>query len=194
METYNNIRINIFIYDEGEAICPLYISDREDEDVINLLLLEDDSGNQHYIYIKHFSRLLGHLTKHNPKSYYCYRCLHRFSREDLLQDHKQYCQNHKIQNIKMPSEKQKILNFTGIHMQHKKSYIVHADFESVLSPVSTVAQDPQTSHTFKTAEHIPCGYAFLIVGPNGKSHKLIQVYRGENAVEHFLEAVIHEKK
>ena len=193
IEEYNNLRINIFIYDETEEICPLYISNKEDEDVINLLLLEDMTGNQHYIYIKHFSRLLGHVTQHHSRSFYCYRCLHRFSREDLLKEHTQYCRHHQIQAIKMPTENKKMLSFTNIQMQHRKSFIVYADFESILNPVSTAAQDPQTSYTVQTAKHIPCGYAYLIVGPDGKSYKPIQVYRGENAVDHFLEAIIQEK-
>ena len=93
----------------------------------------------------------------------------------------------------MPTEKQKILNFTNIQMQCKKYFVIHADFEAILSPVSTVAQDPQTSNTIKIAKHIPCSWAYLIVGPDGKSYKPLHVYRGENAVDHFLESIIYEK-
>ena len=106
IEQYNDFRKNVFIFDQNEDISPLYILNREDEDVINLLLLEETEGNQHYIYIKHFSRLFGHLTNHQHKTFYCYRCLHRFSSEELLKEHKQCCKNHQIQIIKMPSEKQ----------------------------------------------------------------------------------------
>ena len=63
----------------------------------------------------------------------------------------------------------------------------------MLSPVSTITQDPQTSHTDKIAEHIPCGYAYLIVGSYEKSYKPVQVYRGENAVDNILETIIREK-
>ena len=174
IEEFNNFRINVFTYDQDEEICPIYVSNREDQGAINLLLLEDENGNQYYIYIKK-----GHLTQHSGRTFYCYRCIHRFSQEDLLKDHLQYCRNHQIQAIKLPTEKQKDLKFTNIQMQCKKSCVIYADFEAILSPVSTVAPDPQISSTSKTAEHIPCSYAFLIVGPDGKSCNTIHVYRGK---------------
>ena len=93
--------------------------------------------------------------------------------------------------MKMPSEKQNKLNFTEVHMQHRKSYIIYAGFESSLRPVSTTSQHPQTFHTVQIAGHIPCGYTYLMIGLEAAGP--IQVYREENAVDHFLETIIHEK-
>lgn len=91
VEQLNNLRINVFGFEE--EVFPLYVSPREDEDVINLLLLSSEE-RQHYCLIRNFSRLLGDLTKHNEVSYYCYPCLQRFCREDLLRDHMPYCNEH----------------------------------------------------------------------------------------------------
>ena len=60
-------------------------------------------------------------------------------------------------------------------------------------PHSAAARHPQASHTIRTAQHIPCGYAFLSVSLNEKSCKPVKVFRCENAVDHFLQAIIHEK-
>ncbi|GBN55091.1 hypothetical protein AVEN_25254-1 [Araneus ventricosus] len=45
----------------------------------------------------------------------------------------------------------------------------------------------------KTASHIPCGYAYLIIGSNGLPLKPVTVYRGSDAVDHFITSIIREK-
>ncbi|GBM09973.1 hypothetical protein AVEN_164113-1 [Araneus ventricosus] len=45
----------------------------------------------------------------------------------------------------------------------------------------------------KTASHIPCGYAYLIIGPNGLPLKPVTVYRGSDAVDHFITSIVKEK-
>ena len=85
-----------------EEICPLYISNREDEDIINMVLTEDKDKNQHYAYIENFSRLFAHLSMHNVRNFYCCRCLHRFSREDLLKGRIQRCKEHTSYKNKCP--------------------------------------------------------------------------------------------
>lgn len=69
---------------DGEEVYPLYVSLKEDADVINLLNLEHKE-NYHCCLIRNFARLLGELNDHNGASHYCYRWLHRFRREDLLE-------------------------------------------------------------------------------------------------------------
>ncbi|GBN54790.1 hypothetical protein AVEN_227406-1 [Araneus ventricosus] len=45
----------------------------------------------------------------------------------------------------------------------------------------------------KTASRIPCGYAYLIIGPNGFPLKPVTVYRGSDAVDHFITSIVREK-
>ncbi|GBO32084.1 hypothetical protein AVEN_95752-1 [Araneus ventricosus] len=58
--------------------------------------------------------------------------------------------------------------------QHKFSqpvpYAIYADFEALIEPMQTIPS--------KTASHIPCGYAYLIIGQNGLPLKPVTVYRG----------------
>lgn len=52
----------------------------------------------------------------------------------------------------------------------------------------------QESNTMKMALHETCGYAYLIIDPDGKPAKPICVDRGPNAVSHFLNTLIREEE
>ena len=60
------------------------------------------------------------------------------------------------------------LYFKGTHMQHPIQNTIHADFESLIVPVSTAIPSSEQSYNMKISEHVPCGYAYLIVGPDRK--------------------------
>ena len=65
IETKNNICINVFCY-ENELTFPIYISDHEFENSIDLLLVIDEN-KLHYVYIKNFDRFMFHKTKKENK-------------------------------------------------------------------------------------------------------------------------------
>ncbi|GBO32921.1 hypothetical protein AVEN_182733-1 [Araneus ventricosus] len=73
--------------------------------------------------------------------------------------------------------------------QHKFSqpvpYAIYADFEALIEPMLNIPG--------KTAFHIPCGYAYIIIGPNGLPLKPVTVYRGSDAVDHFITSIVREK-
>ena len=64
IETKNNICINVFCY-ENELTFPIYISDHEFENSIDLLLVIDEN-KLHYVYIKNFDRFI--FTKQRRKT------------------------------------------------------------------------------------------------------------------------------
>ena len=70
-----NISINLFSYfdDIGKARHPMYISRHNSPIHIDLLYF-----NNHYAWIKDFSRLFADLNKHNGQAFYCKRCLGHF--------------------------------------------------------------------------------------------------------------------
>ncbi|XP_054718997.1 uncharacterized protein LOC129228343 [Uloborus diversus] len=192
IEKMNNLRINVFGC-ENDEIFPLYVSEREDSDVANLLLIASEE-RQHYCLIKNMSRLLGDLTDHDGKRFYCYRCLHRFSAESLLQDHLQYCKNVAPQRVRLPKQGENILKFDKDHYQHPVSYCIYADFESLIVPIESAQPPPSHSYTEKVAMHEACGYAYLIVGPDGRQTKPIAVYRGVDAATHFVTKLLEERE
>ncbi|GBN34544.1 hypothetical protein AVEN_41157-1 [Araneus ventricosus] len=117
------------------------------------------------------SRLLGDLTKCKKEKYYCYSCLHRFTTESLLKDHLPYCNEHSPQRIVMPEPgEESVLQFKQHNFSQPVPYAIYADFEALIEPMQTFPS--------KTASHIPCGYAYLIIGPNGLPLKPVTVYRG----------------
>ncbi|CAL1294548.1 unnamed protein product [Larinioides sclopetarius] len=186
IERLNNLRINVFGYEENQVF-PLHVSKRENEDCINLLLIATEA-TQHYCLIKNMSRLLGDLTKYNGRCHYCYRCLHRFVKADTLEEHFKYCNAHSPQHIKMPAAGENIVKFVNVHYQQPLPYIIYADFESL------IVKEVHTKGNSETiARHVACGYAYIIIGPDGRSVKPITVYRGENAVQHFMINILKEK-
>ncbi|CAL1297347.1 unnamed protein product [Larinioides sclopetarius] len=186
VERLNNLRINVFGYEENQVF-PLYISKREDMDCVNLLLIATEES-QHYCLIRNMSRLLGDLTKHDGRRHYCYRYLHRFAKAETLEEHFKYCNAHSPQHIKMPEKGENIIKFVNVHYQQPLPYIIYADFESLI-----VKEVHTKGNTETIARHVACGYAYIIIGPDGRSVKPITVYRGENAVQHFMINILKEK-
>ena len=89
IEVTNNIRINVFGY-ENKLVFPIYISDQKFEDSIDLLLLIDNDKS-HYVYIKDFDRFMFHQTKNKNSKWFCKSCLQCFSSEGVWIKHKQNC-------------------------------------------------------------------------------------------------------
>ncbi|GBM39894.1 hypothetical protein AVEN_250215-1 [Araneus ventricosus] len=166
IEKLNNPRINVFGY-EDEEVFPLYISKREDIQVINLLYITQ-GDDKHYCLIKNMNRLLFDLTKCTKEKFYCYSCLHRFITESLLKDNLPYCNEHSPQLIVMPEPgEESVLKFKQHKFSQTVPYVIYADFEALIEPMQNIPG--------KTASHIPCGYAYLIIGPNGLPLKPVTV-------------------
>ena len=89
IEVKNNVCINVFGNENG-LVFPIYISDQEFDDSMDLLLLIDDDKS-HYVYIKDFDRFMFHKTKSKNKKKFCRSCLQCFSSESVLIKHKGNC-------------------------------------------------------------------------------------------------------
>jgi hypothetical protein len=70
-------------------------------------------------------------------------------------------------------------------------YIIYADFESLNIPIDGCAGYPKASWTRQLAKQTPCGYCYVVVRSDGESAPPV-LYRGENAAEHFFEAMQSE--
>ena len=101
IEKMNNISINVFGY-ENKSTFPIFISDSQNENPLNLLLISNNN-KRHYIYIKDFNRFMYKKTKHHCKKHFCISCLQCFSTEAILNNHIENCLLiNKKQNIIMP--------------------------------------------------------------------------------------------
>jgi hypothetical protein len=70
-------------------------------------------------------------------------------------------------------------------------YIIYADFETLNVPVEGCGGDPDESWTRQLAKQTPCGYRYVVVGSDGEAVPPV-LYRGEDAVEHFMASLQRE--
>ncbi|GBM53749.1 hypothetical protein AVEN_145324-1 [Araneus ventricosus] len=94
----------------------------------------------------------------------------------------------------MPTEKEKWLQVNNYRFQLPVPYTIYADFECILEKVSSCEMNPEISSTQPITRHVPCGFAYVVVGPNGRMVRPPTVYRGEAAVIEFLKNLIEEEE
>ena len=84
-----NINFNVFCYDNNR-IYPLYDSQQNNEQVLNVLLISDEKKS-HYVFIKDFDRMMYSLTgtKNQHKKFYCMHYLQKFTTEEILNKRKE---------------------------------------------------------------------------------------------------------
>ena len=191
IEKQNNIRINLFGYEEKQKF-PIYISQEKFQDHMELLLINKDKKN-HYVLIKNFNKFMFDQTKHNCKKHFCMYCLQCFSREDVLTEHIKNCLSiNGKQAIKMP-EKGQHVSFRNYHKQIPIPFVIYADFEAITEKVHGCLPNNEKSYTQAYQKHIDCGYGYkLVCHYDDKFSKPVQVFRGENAVYNFMEKMIEE--
>jgi len=106
IEKQNQININVFGY--SSFIYPIHISKEKYKDHIEVLYTEEGEKS-HYVYIQNFNRLMNNFTNHKETKHFCMRCLHCFSREDLLEKHSPDCfELNGTQKIDMPKPGSKV--------------------------------------------------------------------------------------
>ena len=143
-----DLSVNVFGY-EGSMkrfVYPLRISKHERKDVVDLLLISNDSTN-HYCLINNLSSLLSsQVTKSKEYRLFCRRCLNGFRSKEALDKHKRYCNQHASVRPEMPEPGMK-LTFKNHRRSLRVPFIVYADFESFIEPIHTCRPDPNTSYT-----------------------------------------------
>ena len=96
-ERNNNIGLNVHILNNRTDLLPFpyytsKIKDPNSKDVINLLCISDETGKKHhYCWMKHPSRALSKLTRHNAKQYPCLKCYNMYATTNDLMEHSKNC-------------------------------------------------------------------------------------------------------
>ena len=100
IEVQNNISIYVFSY-EDKLVFPIYISSKNFEDSMNLLLLLEDNKS-HYVYIKDFNTFMFHKKKNKNKKWFGKSCLQCFSSEKIRIKHREDCLSiNGVQSVKV---------------------------------------------------------------------------------------------
>lgn len=186
------LSVNIFGFEEKELF-PVHITKEKKEHNVNLLLISSNETTQ-YCLIRDLSRFLSSLTKYKCKRYFCNYCLHGFVREDLLLEHEPLCVRMAPPKIRMPSEGNDIMYFKNVEKQLRLPFIVYGDFETILVPQDEENNDRSASSTEKTHEHQASGFSYILVSEVEDYNTPPVVYRGENAIDKFLECLLEEEK
>ncbi|VDI48620.1 Hypothetical predicted protein [Mytilus galloprovincialis] len=155
------------------------------------LLFQTSDSKQHYCWIKSLSRLLGsQISEHGHELFFCRRCLNHFSRQDILDEHMEYCSQKDAVRIVMPEEE----SFVGFH-NHKKMmrvpFAIYADFECFTEKLDTC--QPDSSHSYTKAYQLqrPSGFCYHIKYAHG-DYKDPVVYCGEDAAKKFVQCIEEE--
>ena len=150
-------------------------------------MLTEQGGNTHYSYVKRLTALLYDQNRHNESKHFCERCLHGYSRWDLLERHKPECEGllKSPTRTNMPKQGENKMSFTNHHKQMRAPYVVYADFECLVRKISTCEPDNKKSFTMKTEKHEPCGFSYLVVRSDGRTFGPY-THRGQDAVFVFL--------
>ncbi len=92
IEKLNNCSINVYGIEKG-GIVPIFVSRSAAEEQIDIMWYEE-----HYSLIKD-NKLMATYNKHKERKWVCRKCLHPFSREDLLINHNKDEKNSKQENM-----------------------------------------------------------------------------------------------
>ena len=192
VEKQNNLAVNVFGWEKGVIIHHLS-KQPANMPRINLLLIEN-AGKFHYTWIKDLNHLLYDQSKCRERKHFCERCLHGYSREDLLESHRPECRgiSQTAVRVEMPEEGKNKLAFQNHHKQLSAPFIIYSDFEALTTKVEGPELDPMKSNTRKTQHHEACSSCYVVVRFDGQTEPPVG-YRGPNAAEHFLKALQEEE-
>lgn len=190
------LSINVYMYDdEKKSIYPVRLTPTpRNEGHINLMLLTETSpGNltgpittkNHYCWIKNLSNLLSsQISKSKRKFQFCDRCLHHFTSEEKLNEHKPSCMIQNECRITMPTHDENILEFGDYRKQLAVPFIIYADVESILLPTTQQISNTDTTTAYQEHQVYSIGYYFKCNYDNSLSYYSAQ--RGANCVNWFV--------
>ena len=187
LEQRLNISINLYSYfdDIGRARHPMYISRHKSVCKIDLLYF-----NEHYAWIKDFSRLFGDLTHHKRRSFFCKRCLGHFTLESAFERHQQFCTREDfISTLHILPEPDRTIKFTNWKFMTWAPFVIYADLESILMSV-----DQRRNSTHLYQNHKPCAASALLCSTVPAFNNLLYLFTGEESVSNLLDQLIKWEK
>ena len=168
------------------------------------LLYIEDGEKQHYVYIKDFSRLMFHFTKHKERKYFCMNCLLCFYSKEALASHRTNCiAINDVGAVEMPKpniDKNGVQRIPGVYFRnhHKQlaiPFTIYADCECVTCKVSDCQPSDDKSYTEKYQKHTACGFAYKVVCHYDKQYSRdLVLYRGEDCIKVFMKSMFQEVK
>ena len=187
-----NPSISIIVYGyknkKETDVYPLRISKNIDRKHIIRLMLIVKNGVKHYTWVKNQSALLAsQVSNHKERSYFCDRCLNPFWCEKPLNNHLEYCSNHKAVKIVMPGEGT-ILKFKDYQRSERVPFKIFADFESLTKKIQTCEANPEKCYTKKYQKHEIISFSYYNKCFDDMVYEpVMRSYTGPDASKIFVE-------
>ena len=72
-------------------------------------------------------------------------------------------------------------------------FVIYADCEAITEKIDTCQPSDEKSYTQTYQRHRACGFSYKVVCHYDKSYsKAVEIYRGEDAIERFIEKMFEE--
>ena len=84
------------------------------------------------------------------------------------------------------------IEFKNHFKQLAVPFKIYADFESLLKELKSSDKNDNASYTEKYQDHIPCSFVYKVVCIDNRFSKIVVLYRGENSISRFIEAILEE--
>jgi len=98
------------------------------------------------------------------------------------------------QTIDLPELGSKIY-FKNHHRIQPVPFVIYADFEALTEKVYSCIPNNDKSYTNPYEKHTACGYGYKVVCHVDHSYsRPVEIYRGEDAIEKFIEKMFEEVK
>ena len=130
----HNLAINVFGW-ENQRVTVHRICEKGGKIPRINLMITKQGENTHYSYVKRLTALLYDQNKDSDSKHFCERCLHGYSRRELLERHKPECKGllKSPTRTEMPKQGENKMAFKNFYKQMKAPCVVYADFECVSS-------------------------------------------------------------
>ena len=160
--------------------------------VVNLLLVTHGE-KKHFTAVKNMSRLLTKLNNQcKCKMHFCLNCLNGFWSPEARDKHYESCIDHEAVRVEMPRKEEAQLKYHDGQKQLRVPFIMYADFESILEPFDSVSNDPTKSGTEKMNIHTPSGWCTYSKFSYGEVPDPLEVYRGKDCAQKFIDHIVAE--
>ena len=155
-------------------------------------MLITENNKKHYIAVKSLSRLLSSQNSKNTiMKHFCINCLNGFTSEVSRDEHYDYCKTKESVRVEMPI-KNPLVKYTDGQYQFKVPFVIYADFESILVPISGAANNPEMSSTRGINVHEPSRWCMYSKFAYGSGINGFRKYRGRDCVSKFCDRIISE--
>ncbi|CAB4023910.1 Hypothetical predicted protein [Paramuricea clavata] len=196
IERKNSINISVFGYKGKKQFYPIRNSKAKYDEHMELLLLGDGKGNNHYVLIKDVNRMLFSVSGYTHKKHFCLHCLYSCVSKESLEKHREtYIEVNGTQAVKLPNEGTKI-KFKNHRNSMPVPFVIYADFESILVPEeekveSENSEDKSSTDLYQT--HKACSFGLKTVCHyDDKYSGEYKSYVREDAALVFLKTVLIE--